>query len=76
MGRKYKWCRKCNDGKGKWMYHFAGGHDAWKSRQSAKDNNSGNPDSASKPPPAASLAVISHDSDSDDDDDGWKPVRI
>lgn len=87
MGRKYKWCRKCQDGKGRWMYHFSSGHDAWKSRQSTRASTdhggtagSGNPASASpcsKPStPAASLAVPSNESDSDDDDDGWKPVRI
>jgi hypothetical protein len=78
MGRKYKWCRKCNEGQGKWMYHFATGHDAWKSRQSTETSTSRST-SCPKSTPAATLAVHSGhlaSDDDDDDDDGWKPVRI
>ena len=91
MGRKYKWCRKCNDGKGKWMYHFSAGHDAWKSRQSARDsategtgtgscNTKQTSASCPKSTPAATLAIpassTNDDSDDDDVDDGWKPFKI
>lgn len=34
--RKFKWCSKCNDGKGMFMYHHADGHDAWKDRKKEK----------------------------------------
>jgi hypothetical protein len=81
-GRKYKWCSKCSDGKGMWMYHNAAGHDAWKSRQSTKDappTGSGTSSSGpktGKATPIASLAVPYQDSDSGDDENGWTPVRI
>jgi hypothetical protein len=82
-GRKYKWCSKCHDGKGKWMYHFASGHDAWKARQTVRDASApatSNPrpasSSTSKSTPAATLAIPSHALESDDDDDGWKPIRF
>lgn len=32
-GRTYKWCSKCNNGKGQFMYHFADKHDAWLERR-------------------------------------------
>jgi hypothetical protein len=65
-----------------WMYHNAAGHDAWKSRQSTKDEPSTGKGTFSSGPktakttPIASLVVPFHDSDSDDDENGWTPVRI
>jgi hypothetical protein len=61
------------------MYHFATGHDAWKSRQSVRETGiTGSKPGSSTPKstPAATLAVASCDLDSDDDDTGWTPVRI
>jgi hypothetical protein len=37
LKRTYKWCSKCNDGKGMFMYHHADGHDAWQTRRNSSE---------------------------------------
>ena len=36
-GRTWKWCSKCNNGKGRFMFHHAAGHDAWAARKAARE---------------------------------------
>jgi hypothetical protein len=55
-GRKYKWCSKCNNGKGMFMYHHADTHDAWAIRHKERESGGAN---------KASLATTL-DVDSDD----------
>ena len=56
--KTYKWCTKCNNGKGAWKFHWADEHDAWKQRQ--KDRNADRPTGA-----AAAVATTEANDDED-----------
>lgn len=56
FGRTYKWCQKCANGKGQYMYHLTAGHDVWQARQDAEASGpvtSGDPSPAPPVPDGA-----------------------
>ena len=69
FGRTYKWCQKCADGKGQYMYHLTAGHDAWQARRNAEHSSpvaSGDPPLALPVPDGAQGYMATSGSLTDD----------
>ena len=55
-GRTYKWCQKCADGKGQYMYHLTSGHDAWQARRDAESTGASDQGATSSTPKKVAFA--------------------